>query len=184
VTVTRRDDTKECYVSVNGAAVNSPPQGQLDLDMEILAAEFQKTPSDKTLVEGAFLSRLQDQSMRSAIAGLLSAAAPSKEIAGELLDKLSAPEAIRGMARCTAAFSIGEPALDPAKMGGPLGGWNLTCGVLSPVETEAAGQQSLERYGAAPNTRTLAISVGWSGNIRSVLFLSETIRSYNPHAPR
>ena len=113
-----------------------------------------------------------------AIADLLSAAVPGNEIANELVQKLSAPAAIEMTARCMALFAAGDGALEPSETGGAIGGWNFTCGVIAPIATEEAGRKSLERYGAAPTKRTLAISVGWSANIHSVLFVSSAIKTY------
>ena len=164
---------------MNGASVNSPPQERLDASLGVLANAIRTAPTGVDAAMRNFSADLGERSpLQFAIADLLSAAAPGNEIANELVQKLTAPAAIEMAARCMALFAAGDGALEPSETGGAIGGWNFTCGVIAPIATEEAGRKSLERYGAAPTKRTLAISVGWSANIRSALFVSSDIKTY------
>jgi hypothetical protein len=114
VTITRRDDTKECFISVNGASVNSPPQERLDASLGVLANAIRTAPTNVAEATKKFSADL----LRFAIADLLSPAVPGNEIATELVQKLSAPATIEMTAHCMALFAAGDAALEPSETGG------------------------------------------------------------------
>jgi hypothetical protein len=159
---TQKSDTKECFISINGAPVNSPPTEVVRLALANLAAITKR---------GEFAQ----PALGEIVSTLLIAAAPISKVPDIVRYKLTIGDASRRLSRCFEAFAKGDASAEIPK--GRLEQDDFVCGMLAPYNNEESKHKSLDQFGAAVTSPTLAMSIPWQP-FRFTLFIFPSIRGY------
>jgi hypothetical protein len=159
VSKTQNHQSKTCVFSINGATATSPPAQQV-LD----ALNFFRDPSPRFVTEKEVIP--------GAIAALMAAPSPVKEIPKDLIDVLA--KATDRLQQCLAEF-FSNKLPNMALEGG------IVCRGVEPYTNPDTKAELLRKAGLAVGVPTLEIALTWQGQqFSSVVYLPITMKGLPP----